>query len=459
VKAPTWPLATAASLAATLIWHPTVAGQPEIGTWLSQTYRPSPADNPLKGFLPFRGAYTRFPHSMEWSYIPWKALQQDYQRFDWTPLDDVLADAASRGHQIAFRIYADYPNQSYAVPDFLSTVAKHPYDDYSNGTAATSYVPNYDDRDLVRAMISFIEHLGSRYDGDPRIGFITVGLIGFWGEWHTFRPSCGCDDWMPSGATERQVIDAFNRSFHQTRLLLRFPDVGWQGEPFGFHDDAFASQTMDPPEWTFVGRLKRSGALAQWKVAPIGGELSPDVQSCTFSTIRCNPAGQDFETSVQSTHASWLINHFAFETGYSDDDKARAIEGARHLGYELFVTAVQLRDARGADGLTVSIKIRSTGVAPFYYDWPVQLAAADSANRIVAIYDTSWHLSRIMPYENDVELTYSERNPGLSPGRYKILMRAINPLAAGKPLVLANAAWGQDAPNWLTLGSIEASPN
>src|SRR4029079_3197829 len=131
--------------------------------------------------------------------------------------------------------YVDYPTLPYGVPGFLSGVAKNAYTDYGN---TTSFSPNYDDPALVSAMTNLIAALGARYDGDPRVGFITVGLVGFWGEWHTYRPSCGCDDWMPSVATERRGIEAFNDSFHHTRLLLRFPDVGWHGEPFGFHDDA-----------------------------------------------------------------------------------------------------------------------------------------------------------------------------------------------------------------------------
>jgi hypothetical protein len=42
------------------------------GTWVDQEYAAAPADNPLKGLLPFRGRFTAFPHSMEWGYVAWK---------------------------------------------------------------------------------------------------------------------------------------------------------------------------------------------------------------------------------------------------------------------------------------------------------------------------------------------------------------------------------------------------
>jgi hypothetical protein len=36
--------------------------------------------------------------------------------------------------------------------------------------------------------MGFIAALGRRYDGDSRIGFITAGLLGGWGEWHGMAP-------------------------------------------------------------------------------------------------------------------------------------------------------------------------------------------------------------------------------------------------------------------------------
>eukprot|EP01052_Picozoa_sp_SAG31_P004428 SAG31_NODE_183_length_20987_cov_8.711078_12_plen_46_part_00 len=43
--------------------------------------------------------------------------------------------------------------------------------------------PNYADLHLIAALESFIAEFGRRYDADPRIGFVQVGLLGYWGEW------------------------------------------------------------------------------------------------------------------------------------------------------------------------------------------------------------------------------------------------------------------------------------
>ena len=80
-----------------------------------------------------------------------------------------------------------------------STGPRHPpvYNDFGNNGVSVS--PDYSDPRLVTALEAFITALGRRYDGDPRIGFITLGLIGFWGEWHTW-PYDGWtqpENWMP----------------------------------------------------------------------------------------------------------------------------------------------------------------------------------------------------------------------------------------------------------------------
>jgi len=422
--------------------------------WMPQRYVPAPPDSALKGFVSYPGFYGNFPHSLEYSYVAWKDIQTDVNVFTWTSLDATLADAASRHHQLIFRVYADFPDLGYGVPAFLSNIVTHPYNDWSNGTHATSVSPDYENPAVVRAMTNTIRALGARYDGDPRLAFVAVGFLGFWGEWHTWRPSCSCNPWMASPHTQRAVLDAFTEAFHRTKLVMRYPDVGWSGQKIGFHDDQFSDQTIDPPDWMFLGRMKTARATRQWRTQSIGGEIEPIRQWCAFSRPTC--LAQSYDESVDLTHASWLMNHYAFATGYLDGDRQRAFDAARRLGYELFVSAVDL-PATVVDRLHVVIRIQNRGVAPFPYDWKVQLAARNSNGVIIAAYDTDWRLTKIIDRGVDMEWT-DERQVQLEPGAYTLLMRAVNPLASGMPLVFANAGWSADAPNWLTLGTFEVRP-
>jgi hypothetical protein len=427
--------------------------------WISQTYKAGPVDNPLKGFMPYQGSYSTFPYSMEWQYLGWKDLQSGPTTFTWAPLDTVLADVAGRGHQLVFRIYADYPTLPYGVPGFLSGVAKNSYTDYGN---TTSFSPDYDDPNLRSAMRNLIAALGKRYDGDPRIAFITVGLIGFWGEWHTYRPSCSCDTWMPSTATQDEVLSAFDSAFSTTKILMREPKgTNPANRSIGYHDDSFNYETYGPTNWFFEPLIVAAGCQSKWRTQAIGGELRPEIQLTTWqSDNECvtsddgNGTQECFDAAVDTTHASWMIAHALFSPGNTSTEHTRALAGSQRLGYDLFVSAVNIPDTVSGDSLAIAMKIQNRGVAPFYYDWPVQIALLDSSRHGAGTWQTLWKLTSVIDKDVDLTWTFSQAPHGLADGRYTVLMRAVNPLTNGKPLCFSNALWAQDSAGWLTLGSL-----
>ena len=74
------------------------------------------------------------------------------------------------------------------VPRFLRdrNLTLHWYSDLLGGGVS----PDYSEPMLLRALEQFVTALGARYDGDSRIAFITLGLLGFWGEFHSKSSAC-----------------------------------------------------------------------------------------------------------------------------------------------------------------------------------------------------------------------------------------------------------------------------
>jgi len=415
-----------------------------------------PLNNPLKGFMPYQGAYTTFPYSMEWNYLPLRSLMSGPTNFDWTSLDALLSDIASRGHQTVFRVYLDYPTLPTGIPQFLldAGLATYSYADYGN---TRSVCPDYQNPLLRQALTNFIAALGARYDGDPRIGFITVGLLGFWGEWHTYPH----DTWFASTAVQDEVLTAYQAAFSETRLLVRRPaGTNPTDRPIGYHDDSFAYQTLDPPDWCFLGLLKAAGETNKWRTQPIGGEVRPEIQLCMWDTgtANCVPAGQAFDQCVDLTHASWMLNHGVFSPGLTGAQRELALAGAQRLGYCLCVSNAVLVDASASSPLQVSVGVRNIGVAPFYYNWTVQLGALNSSNKFEKSWPTTWELSSLLPSATNTVWSCVITNHGLSVGQYKLLLRVINPWPSGLPLRFANGAQDADAPGWLTLGQVSILP-
>jgi hypothetical protein len=147
----------------------------------------TPADNPLKGLVPYADAKSlSFPHSMEFAYIPLDELMTGPETFNWQPLEDLLNRVAARGNHAVFRIWMEWPGNKSGIPKFLldAGVEMKYWQQNKSITARQSdnRTPSYDDDRLVAALEKFIAAFGKRYDGDARIGFITAGLLGTWGE-------------------------------------------------------------------------------------------------------------------------------------------------------------------------------------------------------------------------------------------------------------------------------------
>lgn len=411
-------------------------------------YAPAPVDNPLKGMVPYvsADALDRFPHSMEFHYFGLNELMTGEAEFDWTPLENTLTQTQNRGCQLTFRVFLEYPGKPSAVPQFLIDagvkITKWKSNDRQN------FTPDYADPRLRAALKSFIATLGEKYDGDPRVACLTAGLLGSWGEWHTYPR----DDLWASHEVQAEILTAFEAAFEKTPILLRYPakenhyaQTANQNRRFGYHDDSFGWATLDTgrkaDNWFFIPLLKAAGADDKWKSFPIGGELRPELWETSF-TSQPHPKAQDFRQCVEETHASWLMDSGLFEKRFPlpPERRERAIEAVRRMGYEFYVSKASLDDQQ-----LLALTIENRGVAPFYMDWPVALAAFRDGAEIWRESRETWKLTGIQPGESAIWTAK------LSPEKLTgagLRVRVPNPMKGGKPLRFANREQGED---WLVI--------
>jgi len=435
-------------------------------------YAPAPLDNPLKGLVPYASNVFRdqFPHSMEFNYIPFSALVTGYGQFDWRALESLLNTAASRGRQTVFRVYLEFPGKTGVIPPFLIRdglrVRKYINTNTQPLPPTEVETPDYNDANLRKVIKQFIAALGRKYDGDPRIGFITAGLLGTWGEWHDYPH----DELFASKEVQAEVMDAYERAFKRTRVLVRYPagDKCPQWAPnaarrFGYHDDSFAWATLDTnrkgDDWFFMALMKAAGpgALDKWKTEPIGGEIRPEAWGKVFDA---DPGGrqiQDFGECVRATHATWLMDTGMFRCNFPSPSSAersrRAGEEVRRMGYEFHVPAVTISPVAN-EMLSVKIEVVNRGVAPFYYDWPVEFGLLGAGGSVIRKFESAASLTGLLP--GATPRVWDERLSlyGLKPGAYKLAVRVPNPLPNGLPVRFANKTQDQDASGWLTLAPV-----
>ncbi len=446
----------------------TISLQPRRGdAWESLQYAPAPLDNPLKGLVPYQADVREFfPHSLEFNYLPYSALVKDYDAFDWTPLESLLDDVASRGHQTVVRIYLEYPNKKDVIPTFLirDGLKVHSYLNTNTQPFPPAQVetPDYEDSNLRKSLKSFVAALGKKYDGDARLGFITAGLLGTWGEWHTYPR----DELFASKTVQQEVMTAYVAAFKITPVLLRYPSgdkdyrlASNSQRPFGYHDDSFAWATLHTgqqgEEWFYMTVLKAAGpdAEAKWKKHPIGGEIRPEAWGKVFDADSDDEQIQSFRDCVDATHVSWLMDSGMFQAKQQPERIERAKEQVRRMGYEFYAPRVNIGKIN--DGkLPVTVEIENRGVAPFYYNWNAQWALLSDGSP-VKTFPVSGKLTNLLP--GDPPRLWSEAVDvsGVKGGSYTVALRVLNPLPGGKSLRLANQTQDAASEGWLVLGQVE----
>ncbi|MEV6412617.1 DUF4832 domain-containing protein [Kribbella sp. NPDC051718] len=457
-----------------------------------------PLDNPLKGFARFyspgANQNTGYPHALTWGYFGLSEVMTNAANcgsYNWSILDNMLAETAAQGNQAAIRFYMVYPggtgsHPANAIPSCFNGQVNYRTDTYWNVTE-----PDYDSPYLVNALKNFIAAFGARYDGDPRLGFVHLGLIGLWGEWHTWPydtdTADGLPNYMPTDANGAQIITAYDNAFNTTKLELRYPDAAGgaaNSRDVGYHDDSFCyregsplagvtlPQSLGGASYSQLQRNLGTGTENKWINDSMGGEVRPEIQSVAFDNWPGGSGAVDnMKACLELEHTTWKINEQS--ANYSPGN-ANVGAAVRLMGYNLTVNKAYFQNT--ASGTTnLGVQISNTGVAPFYYPWKVTVGLKNSAGTVVQSWDTTWDLRTIQPlkirafpdWNVGADPTYRDfgypqyfQTPvnlaNVAQGNYQWVLRVKNPLEAtsanAKKLRFANAT--QNADGWVGLGSV-----
>lgn len=401
---------------------------------------PFPASNPLVGLVPYAGEWKHaVPHSMEFSYFAMGRLAPAPGQWNWTPVDEFLITVARRGHQAIFRFYLEYPGQTDGLSTFLRE-AGVPVTDWTDNDGR-NLTPDYRDPRVRGFIRDFVTALAKRYDGDPRIGFLTMGTLGKWGEWHTWPKT----ELFPPAEVETEVMDVWQAAFRKTPVLMRYPTALTKGRPFGYHDDSFAFGTLPVPgsdsDWHFMTQMRKVGEQNKWRTHPIGGEIRPEAWGICFDEKPSRPDVQNFDACVDATRVSWLMDSGMFSNDKPLDPvrKARAIRSVSRMGYVPRVLSSVWKNG------VLTTRVTNLGVAPFYADWPTRLARVDRSGRLVWSGRSTGRLKGLMP---GAVATWRDRVPA---GSGPLLLSIPNPMPGGMPVRFANAGQDRHRSGWLTI--------
>lgn len=336
---------------------------------------PGPLDNPLKGFASYcdPGIPLNCPVSMAYEYASLKELEPQEGQFAWDQWEAKWNEQPAKGKDVVLRVVLDYPHEPVDVPQWLidKGVRMNRYDEFGGGLS-----PDYENPDLRKAMLDFIRAFGRRYDHDDRVAYVQLGMLGHWGEWHTYPRT----ELFASPRVQSEIVQAMHKAFPDKPLLARNASYASCQLPWlGFHDDMIPQDTLGPEDWKFVSQIRNGGVSGNWKTEPLGGEMVPEAAAQYL--------GKDWsllQDAVRTAHFTWIGPYCpAMLRNPSDEQLDRIHKLVRMLGYQFRLKTARLSpESLEVDGV-------NEGVAPLYANWKAVFVLIDARGRIAQRLDTA----------------------------------------------------------------------
>ena len=301
---------------------------------------------------------------LEFSYMLYNDVCKEKDVFDWTPMDRLLEDVASRGHQAVVRFRYTYVGQECAVPDYIKALPDYE-EKVGKSEGARTCFPDWRCAELKRFHKEFHRRFAERYDTDPRLAFVETGY-GLWAEYHIYDGPFIMGRTFPDKAFQAEFMRDMAEWFKETTYSISIDAADSKYGPFqkdkslldlrfGNFDDSFMCEDHDGynyESWKFFGEER-------YKRAPMGGEFSYYTK---FDQRHCLDAegmyGRVFEDEVAKFHMTFIIGDG--QPMYQSWDRIR--EASLSMGYKF-----RVKDFRvGKKGAAVLVE--NVGVAPIYRD-------------------------------------------------------------------------------------------
>lgn len=316
-------------------------------------------------------------------------LVKDY--VPWISIENTEADGVEKILQYGQEKWNKFPDQNIKVIPrvfldwpFPAQNNQKTRDTVKNEYGAIRYVERYWPSDIKQGdytsekfkkrVVRLIKNLAIAWDHDPRIAYIEMGFIGWWGEQHS-----------PPINSEMQKIlgDAFTENFKEKKIMVRQASE-FMAYQFGEHWDSFAhiGQETNSKEIEQLGK--------KWETTVRGGEVAYD-----WGNFAVHLGNGPNETLKVPKYRKWMIdkirnlhnNHLGCLELHSVIDPevvAGAEEVKRALGYRFVMDEVQFSRNIDSEGkLDIKLFVRNIGSSPFYYNWPLEISLLHPKTKLV----------------------------------------------------------------------------
>ena len=380
--------------------------------------------NPKMGFVSSaRNRALAQKTSLVYVDVTWRELEPEEGKYAWDHVEtrNSWQEWKKQGKAVVLRFVLDKPGEEahIDVPDWLVKKMKDPGDVY-DGRYGKGFSPNYEDEQLQQAYARVVEAMGQRWGTDSFVAFVELGGLGHWGEWHVNK-AMGIRS-LPREAVRESFIKPWIGAFPLSQILMRRPFKAAQKYGFGLYHDMFGHEESTD-EW--LSWLERGGDFHQtlerdalvpmpnaWESKAVGGELTSSYPMEELLTSRL----KSLQSHLQKAHATFLGPKIPYLNEADQEEASKYI--LRYLGYRLWVKELRMQDR------SVVLNLTNTGVAPFYFDWPLYVLVEDETGKEVRRQKVHMDVRTLLP-ERSKEV--SVPMPDNLPEHYVVKLIMVDP--------------------------------
>lgn len=371
----------------------------------------------------------------------WKDLEPEEGRFNWTQVEEKLAEAQALGCTAVVRVAPYALAAEEDIPAWLRR--RYP------GTPEYPFWridPNTTEYPALWAR--FVAAFAARYDGHPVISAVDIAIVGAWGE------GAGTE-WMTEEGLDlvvRAYMQGFTRTplhaqVHDLRSVARIQsyrrDVGLRmdclGDMGGFHPGKWSHMLDFYPQ-----NIANFDMTDAWKHGPVMFEACWHMNDWYLQ-------GWDIDYII-SESLKWHISAYASKgTTVPGEWRDKVAAWVRRMGYRYEIHRCRFSDTVDKGGaMDFEMLLSNSGVAPCYHNYaPVLRLARDGQEALLPL---DADIRYWLPGEDHLLERRVGLPEGLAEGTYELALGFPVPGYARKTLELAME--GRDETGFYPLGQV-----
>ncbi|QBD79583.1 DUF4832 domain-containing protein [Ktedonosporobacter rubrisoli] len=343
------------------------------------TPKPIPLDapeigNPLRGAQYYGGVMTppNLPLTDLYGRFCWNRIEPKVGQFDFSRIDEGLAEAKAAGYTYGFRVMPYAPEH----PDCLPVGMKLDFN-------SPEYMAN------ARALFTA---LAQRYADDPRLNWMDMSLYGCWGEWHLVCD--GAENITPMTLENQKALIDMEVQLLPKKTFFMLTDnrdaaryaVGLNREPrIGIRLDCLGTKSIGGGR-QFLDELTKAGI---WRNAPIRFEycMNPDFKLGLDDTIK-------YHASMIGDGDGNLLDF----NQYTPEQQALLVQTFKSSGYRYELNNLYAPQKLIPGWYFPVVSLWSNvNTAPVYNKWKVQIQLRDAQDKIAWQDTSSLDLHQLLP--------------------------------------------------------------